>query len=598
MENLAARDLEAGLKTPKQLHDTVKIEATADSLGNDLRLQKVAGVSVQVRNLSVKFDASKERPLTAMTTAKSRLWPGKREVAIKTIIDDISADMPIGSLTGVIGNSGSGKTTLLDVMSRRIPGSNLDITGSVTYNGKTGLVRTGTAGGSTSVAYVMQQDVLLPTLTVRETLQYAAGLRMPSPATSTERLQAVEDAIMELGLKNCANTRIGNSTHRGCSGGEKRRTSIGVQLLANQSVLFLDEPTTGLDATTAFQLVRTLKGLAMKGRTIIMTIHQPRSEIWGLLDYVVLLTRGSPVYSGPTAKCLPYFRDMGYGLPRFVNPGEFVIDLAAVDTRSQELESISVARVDDLKRAWKTKASEHFRNTAEQSAPDSLSKSGQIDPTPMRCLSSLMRETRVLTQRTWKVTCRDRLGVLAGIVEAVSMGVMSGWIFLNLGTDLAGIRSREGALYSAAALQGYLIMLFETYRLTVDIEVFDRERSEGVLSAAGFVFSRRFARFLLEDLPVPFLYSVLFYFMAGFRSNPGQFFHFFAVNLLLQYVAVNLATVCVALSRDFLRASLFANLSFTLQALGCGFFVNTQNLAIWLRWTKWTAHVVRMLQPA
>jgi ABC-type multidrug transport system ATPase subunit len=157
----------------------------------------VAGVSVQVRNLSVKFDASKERSLTAMTTAKSRLWPGKREVAIKTIIDDISADMPIGSLTGVISNSGSGKTTLLDGMSRRIPGSNLDITGSVTYNGKTGLVRTGTAGGSTSVAYVMQQDVLLPTLTVRETLQYAAGLRMPSPATSTERLQAVEDAIMQ-----------------------------------------------------------------------------------------------------------------------------------------------------------------------------------------------------------------------------------------------------------------------------------------------------------------------------------------------------------------------------------------------------------------
>ena len=91
----------------------------------------------------------------------------------------------------------------------------------------------------------MQQDVLLPTLTVRETLQYAADLRLPPPSTEGERRAAVDSVIMELGLKECAETRIGNGTHKGCSGGEKRRTSIGVQMLANPSVLFCDEPTTG-----------------------------------------------------------------------------------------------------------------------------------------------------------------------------------------------------------------------------------------------------------------------------------------------------------------------------------------------------------------
>lgn len=160
------------------------------------------------------------------------------------------------------------------------------------------------------------------------------------------------------------------------------------------------------------------------------------------------------------------------------------------------------------------------------------------------------------------------------------MGVMCGLIFLRLGSDLAGIRSREGAMYTASALQGYLILLFETYRLTVDIEVFDRERSEGVVSAADFLISRRAARFLIGDLPVPFIYSIIFYFMAGFRSDPAQFLTFFGIVLLLHYVAVNLATVCVAVSRDFLRASLIANLSFTLQSLGGGFFVNAQNIAV------------------
>ena len=153
---------------------------------------------------------------------------------------------------------------MLNVMADRMHGHRLQVSGATTYNGMAGM--TGVRS-----AYVMQQDVLLPTLTVRETLQYAADLRLPPPTTADERRIIVDEVILELGLKECADTRIGNDIHKGCSGGEKRRTSIGVQLLANPSVLFLDEPTTGLDATSAHQLVRTLKGLAKKGRTIITT---------------------------------------------------------------------------------------------------------------------------------------------------------------------------------------------------------------------------------------------------------------------------------------------------------------------------------------
>lgn len=277
-------------------------------------------------------------------------------------------------------------------------------------------------------------------------------------------------------------------------------------------------------------------------------------------------------------------------MPAFHNPFDFVIDLAAVDLRSQHLEKTSLERVCRLQAAWRTApahALQHVSGTTDHSG------SGVGTNTkPSNKLTGIWQETNTHTRRTFVVTCRDRLGLLASMIESLSMGIMSGWIFYQLDTDLAGIRSRQGAMYSACALQGYLILLFETYRLTIDITTYDRERIEGVVKPISFIVSRRTSRFFLEDLPVPFFYSVLFYFMAGFRSEATQFFTFFAIQLLLHLIAVNLATVCVALSRQFMVASLYANLSFTLQSTACGFFANTHSIAVWLRWMKWTAYTV------
>lgn len=277
-------------------------------------------------------------------------------------------------------------------------------------------------------------------------------------------------------------------------------------------------------------------------------------------------------------------------MPAFHNPFDFVIDLAAVDLRSQQSENTSLERVHRLQEAWRTSPAhtlEHVSAATGYSGPD-----GKEDVSSTNRVTEIWHETIIHTRRTFIVTCRDRLGLLASMIESLSMGIMSGWIFYQLDTDLAGIRSRQGAMYSACALQGYLILLFETYRLTIDIPTYDRERIEGVVKPISFIASRRASRFFLEDLPVPFLYSILFYFMAGFRPEATQFFTFFAIQLLLHLIAVNLATVCVALSRQFMIASLYANLSFTLQSTACGFFANTHSIAIWLRWIKWTAYTV------
>lgn len=539
---------------------------------NDLSFRPVYPVDVLVKDLNVDIDVSPSG-LAALVNRKKDV-KGKEA---KTILKDLDASMPSGTLTAIIGSSGSGKTSVLNTLSHRIAGGRLKTAGSITYNGISKLA-------SIRSAYVMQQDVLLPTLTVRETLSYAAELRLPPPTTKEERKRVVEEIILELGLKDCANTRIGNNMRKGCSGGEKRRTSLAVQMLANPSVLFLDEVTTGLDASTAFQLISTLKTLATKGRTIICTIHQPRSEIWNLFDHVLLLAGGSPLYSGLAMRCVPYFERHGYALPPFVNPAEYLIDLAAVDTRSPEAEEASSARVQSLIRAFISSPEKISLGTAEEKKSDQVHSPD--DAISQQNHAPLGHQINILTQRTLKVTYRDPLGMAGSIFEATTMAVITGWIFLQVDGSLSGIRSREGALYTAASLQGYLILIFECYRLTIDIQLFDREYGEDVISVPSFLISRRLARMFIEDVPVPLIFSVIFYFMVGFRALASQFFVFFGVVLLMQYIAVNYATLCIAVSRNIAGATLVANMGFTLQSLGCGYFVNANEIPVWVRWLK------------
>lgn len=542
-------------------------------------LSEVEPVDVEVRNLSVSVDISPSTFSLTRWLPRKKGEDGTPHSTTKQILYSVSASFPVGTLTAIIGGSGSGKTTLLNTMAERMRSARLIKGGITRFNGMEKI-------SSISSAYVMQQDILLPSLTVRETLRYAADLRLPRATTEEQRKKVVEEVILELGLKECADTRIGSSQHKGCSGGEKRRASIGVQLLSNPSVLFLDEPTTGLDATSAFQLVRTLKGLAKKGRTIITTIHQPRSEIWGMFDGLVILTRGSPVYSGKAGDCLQWFAGLGMQLPAFVNPAEFLIDLAAIDNRSPELEAASSERVERLKGAWLEESDKRFSHLEEKAATthvESAPKTTHHSP--------FIRQTKVLTSRTFLTTYRDPMGMSGSLLEAIAMGIISGWVFYQLKRDESGIRSREGALYNASALQGYLILMFETYRMTVDIQIFDRENNEGIVDVIPFLLSRRLARFFTEDIPVPFLYSVTFYFMAGFRAEASTFLTFFSVVLISQYIAVTFATTCVAAVRNFPGASLIANLGYTIQSFACGFFIQSNQIPVYVRWLKWTAYV-------
>ncbi|RZC51792.1 hypothetical protein C5167_020212 [Papaver somniferum] len=188
----------------------------------------------------------------------------------KILLKDISGEAREGEILAILGPSGSGKTTLIDALANRI--SNGSLKGCVTMNGES------LESGVLKVisAYVMQDDLLFPMLTVEETLMFSAEFRLPRSISKSKKMARVQAVIDELGLRNAANTLIGDEGHRGISGGERRRVSIGVDIIHDPIVLFLDEPTSGLDSSCAFMVVKVLQRIARNGRIVII-VHYSSS---------------------------------------------------------------------------------------------------------------------------------------------------------------------------------------------------------------------------------------------------------------------------------------------------------------------------------
>jgi len=241
--------------------------------------------------------------------------------AEKTILNGISGMVCPGEMLAMLGPSGSGKTTLLTALGGRLTGK---LSGKVTYNGQpfnSALKR--------RTGFVAQDDVLYPHLTVMETLVFTALLRLPRTLTRAEKAQQAQQVITELGLGKVAHSMIGGQLFRGVSGGERKRVSIGQEMLMNPSLLLLDEPTSGLDSTTAQRIVITLKRLAEQGgRTVVVTIHQPSSRLYHMFDKVILLSQGSPIYCGRASEALDYFSSIGFASPVSINPADHMLDLA------------------------------------------------------------------------------------------------------------------------------------------------------------------------------------------------------------------------------------------------------------------------------
>ncbi|KAJ5650925.1 ABC transporter G family member [Penicillium longicatenatum] len=242
----------------------------------------------------------------------------------KEILSGIQGASTPGQITAIMGASGAGKTTFLDILARK--NKRGAVHGNFFVNGE----KISDNDYKSMIGFVDQEDTMLPTLTVHETIQTSALLRLPRDMSLAAKEQRVLEVEKQLGIYHIKDQLIGSEegSGRGISGGEKRRVGIACELVTSPSILFLDEPTSGLDAYNAFNVVECLVTLAKTyNRTVIFTIHQPRSNIVALFDRLVLLASGRTVYSGPFSTCQQYFDQIGYTCPPGFNIADYLVDL-------------------------------------------------------------------------------------------------------------------------------------------------------------------------------------------------------------------------------------------------------------------------------
>jgi len=238
----------------------------------------------------------------------------------KPILSSVSGQIGAGQLCAIMGGSGAGKSTLVNVLMGKRPNTG----GTIKINGVAGKVST----FKNMIGYVPQDDVLIPELTVRENILHSARCRLPSRWQDKQIQDHVDTLIKVLKVDHIKDSLVGSVAKPVISGGQRKRVSIGMELAAAPMALFLDEPTSGLDATAAASLMDTLKALSSLGITVVVIIHQPRQEIFGLFDDLILLGSGQLIYAGPTNDAQHYLADQcGYHFPSHANPADVLMDI-------------------------------------------------------------------------------------------------------------------------------------------------------------------------------------------------------------------------------------------------------------------------------
>ncbi|KAK6138315.1 hypothetical protein DH2020_027899 [Rehmannia glutinosa] len=436
----------------------------------------------------------------------------------------------------IMGPSGSGKSTLLDSLAGRLS-KNVVMTGNILLNGKKQRLDYG------GVAYVTQEDVLLGTLTVRETLTYSAHLRLPTSMTKEEVKGIVEGTIMEVGLHDCADRQIGNWQSRGISGGEKKRLSIALEILVRPRILFLDEPTTGLDSAASFFVIQAIKNLARDGRTVISSIHQPSSEVFALFDDLFLLSGGETVYFGEAKMAIKFFDEAGFPCPSRRNPSDHFLrcinsdfDLVTATLRgSQRLRETQITSdplinlaTADIRSALieKYKQSEYARKARLKLQEVSIFQELEIEFIK-GSQATWWKQLSTLTQRSFVNMSRDVGYYWSRIIVYIIVAISVGTLFYDVGTSYTAILGRGAC---GGFVTGFMTFMsiggFPSF--IEEMKVFSRERLNGYYGVGVFILSNFLSSFPFLVVVSAITGTITFYmvFREGFTR-----YVFFCLNL-------------------------------------------------------------------
>jgi len=509
----------------------------------------------------------------------------------KAILTDVSASVQSGRLTALMGPSGSGKTSLLNALAGRTKHiKGLKLTGTISVNGTP---VTQWSKYRRLCAYVEQDDLLFHTLTVTETLMLAAQLRLPRKMSYAQKTERVKQVIAELGLRKCADTRIGNAKVRGVSGGERKRVSIALEILRGPQVLFLDECTSGLDSFQALRVIETIKGLARNGRTIVTSIHQPRSSIFSLFDDLILLSEGKLMYFGAAQKMTDYFLKLGFEMPKNFNPADFALDLVSIDVRNQALEAESRGRFERIASAAAESLKQPKQISGESPQDTDSGQQGDADllDTKYSYEAPYYLQFLLLAQRAFRQKLRDPSQLIAPFVVAVCFGTILGFVYfrnaLNLGQK--ALQDKPGLLFFITLNQSFNGLIAVVSTFPIEKTIVNRERSSKSYAVAPYFFSK-----VLADLPMlicPFTFYVIAYFLTGFTSEAAIFFQSVFVCLMVYLTANGLGLVASALMQSPEGAQAIAMPLQLIFALFSGFYANTDLIPPALAWIQYVSPI-------
>ena len=335
-----------------------------------------------------------------------------------------------------MGPSGAGKTSLLNILAGRAASrGHVKIEADIRLNNYS--VDPTNIAVRQHMAFVAQDDSLQVTSTPREAIYFSAKLRSPRATTESNLVKLVNKMLHELGLDHCADTYVGGPLLKGISGGERKRTSVGVELVVRPAMVFLDEPTSGLDSFSAVQLCQVLKKVANAGSSVLFTIHQPASEIFNSFDSLILLNKGRVMYNGPVPEVSEYFAARGHPLPKAYNPADWIMNVAQsvpFDELKQKKFFLEDERVIPDAFTGKVDGKDELGITLTE-----RHSTGVVDDQPV----GFTTEVSLLFQRELKNLTRDVAAVGARFGLTIFLSVLIGVIFLDVGaTDPAEAKVR------------------------------------------------------------------------------------------------------------------------------------------------------------
>jgi len=496
----------------------------------------------------------------------------------KKILTSVSGELRPGQLACILGPSGAGKSTLLNVLAgrQRTSGEGFKVSGTIEVGDQ--LVTPEQM--KKWVAFVMQDDALLPTQTVEESLLFSSALKLPN-APKFERAGNVKELLEGLGLERCKDTFIGSALVKGISGGERKRTSVGVELITNPSIVLLDEPTSGLDSFAACELIRELKLIASKGRIVCCTIHQPSSEIFELFDHVMCLRKGEMLFQGQRSGLLDLLASVGFPCPNGYNAADWLVLVAQTKT-DEECKRIRQGCWTHMLSQDSRLGSLHRKVHDGAPAPEVATMPNKVKR------ASFFTQFTLLTGREVKNVWRDKKSFGARMGMTVGQAVLYAVIFPGVANE-----SDPSKLFNIfGALVGLCIAGFfgaaQPLLLSFPLErpVFLREYSSNMYSCVAYFVSKTCVEVVVTFLQVTVLFTITFWIM-GFTSGFRGFLEsIFAVWLMgISAASMALWVGCIV-SEPSSAIQLSPAISVP-QILFSGLFVQTKDLPIYLQWIQY-----------